>query len=142
MHQYLSKLVLDGKIEVKENRHSRIGLPTRLNPNDYQNTETNLDNWRMFARITEASKDKIQSSKKMWYDTENARRQFEDYPQTKQRTIRAFTLSIIVRFTAFSADTFTPSSPLPPINLAATSITISATRTIKIHLTVLFIGSI
>lgn len=95
LHQYLSKLVLDGKIQVKDNKHSRIGLPTKLNPNDYQNTYTDLDNWQMFARITEQGKDKVQSSNKMWYDTENARRQFEDYPKTKQRTIWAFRLSIL-----------------------------------------------
>ena len=35
LQQYLSKLVVDGKIEVKDNAHGRLGLHTRLNPNDY-----------------------------------------------------------------------------------------------------------
>ena len=95
LRQYLSKLVVDGQIEVKDKAHSRLGLHTRLNPTDYQNTMTDLDNWLIYAKITELGKEKILSINKFWYDTENARRQFEDYPKTKQRAIWAFWISII-----------------------------------------------
>lgn len=95
LRQFLSKLVLDGKVQVKDDGHQRLGLHTRLQPTDHQNTMTDLDNWLMYARISDKGKDIIQSNKKAWYDTENARRQFEDYPQTKQRAIWAFRLSIL-----------------------------------------------
>lgn len=95
LQQYLSKLVAEGKIEVQGKAHKQLGIHTRLNQGDYQNTLTDLDNWPMLARITELGKKEIQSSSKMWYDTENAKRQFHDYPKTKLRTIWAFIISII-----------------------------------------------
>jgi hypothetical protein len=95
LQQYLSNLVNDGKIEIKDKAHRRLGLHTLLNATDYQNTMTDLDNWFVHARITEKGKDQLQSGNKVWYDTINARRQYEDYPQTRQRALWAFRISIL-----------------------------------------------
>lgn len=81
LNQYLSKLTNSGKIEFKNNAPGRLGTYIKLNPNDKENTYINLDNWPMLARVTEKYKQQIQINKKAWYDTENAIRQYEDYPK-------------------------------------------------------------
>ena len=50
---------------------------------------------RAKANIAEEEKEKSQDKKKKWYDSENARLAFEDYPRVKKQSQIAIAVSVI-----------------------------------------------
>ncbi|HEY8660971.1 MAG TPA: hypothetical protein VIL78_18210 [Hanamia sp.] len=91
MRGALTFLIDTHLIEVADSAHYRLSLATpNIDPN--KNIKANLDNWLIRAKILEAGRDKIEEEnfKKMqatkaWYETENAKIQYENYPTIKRQ---------------------------------------------------------
>lgn len=97
------------KIEVAGSTHYRLSLETPNIAED-KNVVADLDNWIIRAKITDLGREEIKEankkkmeSEKMWYDTANAKRQYEDYPLVKRRAKTAIIVSIISVLIALAA---------------------------------------
>lgn len=81
-------------IEVFSSKHTRWGIHT---PNIHPdiNVIADLNNWEVKAKITDEGRDKLKEQTFFWYQTENAKLQYEDYPRLKRQARIAIIVSII-----------------------------------------------
>lgn len=57
--------------------------------------EKNIDTYTIYCKINDGGRNYIEDSKKNWYDTANAKRQYEDYPKVKKQAKDAIIVSVI-----------------------------------------------
>lgn len=91
----LVTLETSGKISVKENRHLHMCSMVKLKPTDKSNTITTLNNYDIYAKLEEPGRKFIKEQGLMWYQTEIAKRQFDDYPKIKSKSKWTFWIAII-----------------------------------------------
>lgn len=93
---YLNNLVSEDTIQIKENKHKRIGQPSKINENILENVTADLNNWIMLAKITSKGKSNVWELEKKDIDYKLAKKQLDDYPKEIRRRQWALRSAIIV----------------------------------------------
>lgn len=80
----------------------RFGQPTHNIVPD-KTAIADLDNWKVYAKIEEAGRKFLAEEELKWYQSEIAKRQYDEFPKVEQRAQTSFTYSRIAILVAISS---------------------------------------